>query len=148
MRLSLVERVGKRVLKQTESAGGIVVNSAGRILVVSQHGTSWSLPKGHIEEGEDPLTAALREIREESGVTQLELVRELGSYQRYKLSATGGEDRAELKTIHLFLFTTTEEALCPIDPDNPEARWVEPAAVADLLTHKEDKAFFLKAVNL
>lgn len=148
MRLSWLKELVKRILKQTESAGGIVVNSTGRILVVSQHGTSWSLPQGHIEEGEDPLAAALREIREESGITQLELVRELGSYQRYKLSTTGSEDRAELKTIHLFLFTTTEEALCPLDPDNPEARWVEPKAVADLLTHREDKAFFLKAVNL
>ena len=134
-------------MKQTESAGGIVVNSAGRILVFSQHGTSWSLPKGHIEEGEDPLTAARREIREESGITLLDYVKELGSYQRYKISATGGEDRAELKTIHMFLFTTTEEALRPIDSDNPEALWVEQTAVAELLTHPEDKAFFL-AVNL
>lgn len=135
-------------MKKTESAGGIVVNSSGLILVVSQHGTSWSLPKGHIEEGEDPLAAARREIREEAGITQLNYVRELGSYQRYKISATGGEDRTELKTIHMFLFTTTEEALRPVDPDNPEARWVQRTAVADLLTHTEDKAFFLKAVNL
>lgn len=134
-------------MKQTESAGGIVVNSAGQILIVSQHGTSWSLPKGHIEEGEDPLTAARREIREESGVTQLEFVRDLGSYQRYKISATGGEDSAELKTIHMFLFNTTEETLQPIDPENPEARWVEKTEVVELLTHPSDKEFFLQAIS-
>jgi 8-oxo-dGTP pyrophosphatase MutT (NUDIX family) len=135
-------------MKRTESAGGIVVNAAtGRILIVSQHGTSWSLPKGHIEEGEDKLAAALREIREESGITQLEYVRELGSYQRHRLSAKGGEDRKELKTIHLFLFTTQEETLCPLDPANPEARWVEKTGVAELLTHPEDREFFLKATR-
>jgi 8-oxo-dGTP pyrophosphatase MutT (NUDIX family) len=135
-------------MKQTESAGGIVVNAAtGLILVVSQYGISWSLPKGHIEEGEDKLAAALREIHEESGISQLEYVRDLGSYQRYRLSVMGSEDRTELKIIHMFLFTTTEERLCPLDPENPEARWVERTRVAELLTHPEDREFFLKAIG-
>lgn len=130
-------------MKHTESAGGVVVNRSGQILVVSQQGTSWSLPKGHIEAGEDPLAAARREIYEESGVTRLELVRGLGSYSRYRISG-GGEDPSEMKTIHMFLFETDEDALRPVDPDNPEARWVEPGAVVALLTHAADKEFFLQ----
>src|SRR4051812_23451510 len=106
-------------MKRTESAGGVVVNRSGLVLVVSQHGTSWSLPKGHIEAGEDRLAAALREIHEESGITKLELVEELGSYERFTLSAAGGNDRSELKTIHLFLFKTEQDVLKPIDPENP-----------------------------
>ena len=131
----------------TESAGGVVVNAEGRVLLVSQHGTSWSLPKGHLEAGEAPLDAARREIREESGVTRLELVRPLGSYSRHRLSADGGEDRSELKTIHLFLFRTDEEELSPLDPDNPEARWVERERVADLLTHAKDREFFASVLD-
>lgn len=130
-------------MKRTESAGGVVLNSRGEILVVSQLGTSWSLPKGHIEEGEDKLTAARREIHEETGVTRLELVRELGSYTRFKLKGAA-EDPSELKTIHMFLFTTDEEELKPVDPDNPEARWVESGAVANLLTHPRDREFYLR----
>lgn len=126
----------------TESAGGVVVNGEGRVLLVSQHGTSWSLPKGHLEEGETPLEAARREIREESGVTRLELIRPLGSYSRHRLGADGGEDRSELKTIHLFLFHTDESDLAPLDPANPEARWVEREQVAGLLTHAKDREFF------
>ena len=126
----------------TESAGGVVVNGEGRVLVVSQHGTSWSLPKGHLEEGESPLEAARREIREESGVSRLELVRPLGSYSRYRLGADGAEDSSELKTIHLFLFRTDESDLAPLDSDNPEARWVERERVAGLLTHAKDREFF------
>ena len=129
-------------MKRTVSAGGIVVNPRGQILVVSQHGTSWSLPKGHVEEGEDLLAAARREIHEESGVSRLELVRALGSYERPSLSAAGGADPSEFKRIHLFLFTTDEEELCPVDPENPEARWVEPEDVAELLTHPADREFF------
>lgn len=131
-------------MQQTESAGGVVLNNDGLILVVSQNGTSWSLPKGHLETGEDRLTAARREIYEESGVTDLSLIKALGTYQRYRLGVDGGEDRSELKTIHMFLFRTAQDALAPVDPDNPEARWVEKELVAELLTHQKDKEFFLQ----
>jgi 8-oxo-dGTP pyrophosphatase MutT (NUDIX family) len=129
-------------MNKTESAGGVVLNRSGEVLVVSQNGTSWSLPKGHIEAGEDALAAARREIYEEAGVSELELIRELGSYQRYRLGKDGSENKSELKTIHLFLFRTPEMELAPVDPDNPEARWVEKAGVAELLTHPKDKEFF------
>ena len=131
----------------TESAGGVVVNEEGRVLVVSQHGTSWSLPKGHLEAGETPLEAALREIEEETGVTRLEFVRPLGSYSRHRIGSDGGEDLSELKTIHLFLFRTDATRLAPNDSDNPEARWVEPGGVAELLTHAKDKEFFASILD-
>ena len=58
-------------MKETQSAGGVIENTEGKIVVVSQRGTSWSLPKGHIEDGEDILAAAKREIYEETGITEL-----------------------------------------------------------------------------
>ena len=127
---------------KTHSAGGVVTNSEGKVLVVSQHGTSWSLPKGHIDPGEEALVAARREIYEESGIRDLELVRELGSYERHKIGMHGGDDRSELKVITMFLFRTSEKLLKPVDPDNPEAQWVEKSKVALLLTHQKDKEFF------
>ena len=129
----------------TKSAGGVVLNSSGRVLLVSQHGTSWSLPKGHIEDGEDTLAAAKREIYEEAGITALTLVRELESYQRFKIGRDGGDDRTELKTIFMFLFETSETELSPVDVENPEARWVDRGDVAGLLTHPKDREFFVNA---
>ena len=131
----------------TESAGGVVVNAEGRVLLVSQFGTSWSLPKGHMEEGESPLEAARREIHEETGVSQLELIRPLGTYTRHRLGRDGDEERTELKTIHLFLFRTDATVLAPIDADNPEARWVERETVAGLLTHAKDREFFASILD-
>jgi len=128
--------------KETTSAGGVVLNDEGKVLVVNQRGDSWSLPKGHIDPGEDLLTAARREIHEESGVTELTLIKELGSYQRHRISKTGGDDLSELKNMHFFLFKTTQRELCPIDAQNPEARWVDIEDVAELLTHPKDRAFF------
>lgn len=131
--------------KETISAGGVVLNSLGQVLVVGQRGTSWSLPKGHVEEGEDVLTTAKREIYEESGVSDLTFVKEFQPYQRYKISEDGnGEDKSLLKTLQIFLFTTNQIELKPIDPENPDAIWVEKDKVADLLTHPKDKEFFLR----
>ena len=127
---------------RTESAGGVVLNRAGQVLIVNQKGTSWSLPKGHVEAGEDALAAARREIEEESGVAELDYVGECGSYSRYKIDADGGEDRSELKTIRMFLFTTVQSVLSPTGGDNPEARWVEREEVAGFLTHPKDREFF------
>ena len=54
----------------------------------------------------------------------------------------GGDDRSERKEITMFLFRTSEKLLRPVDPDNPEARWVERSKVTPLLTHEGDKEFF------
>jgi ADP-ribose pyrophosphatase YjhB (NUDIX family) len=129
-------------MNKTHSAGGVVTNNGGEVLVVSQHGTSWSLPKGHIDAGEDALVAAKREIYEESGIRDLEFVRELGTYERHKIGVDGGDDPSELKVITMFLFRTSETLLRPVDPDNPAAKWVEKENVAGLLTHQKDKEFF------
>ncbi len=129
-------------MRRTVTAGGVVLNPRGDVLVVNQRGNSWSLPKGHIDPGEDAETAARREILEESGVSELTLVRPLGSYERHRIALDGGDDLSELKTMHFYLFRTRQESLQPQDPDNPEARWVPREEVARLLTHRRDRAFF------
>ncbi len=128
--------------KVTVSAGGIVINRQGMILVVNQDGTTWSLPKGHVNPGEGPLQAAIREITEESGITDLHFLCALGSYGRYKIGQNRGEDKQEWKVLLFFLFKTKQNELNPKDPHNPHARWVHPDEVEALLTHYKDKAFY------
>ena len=132
----------RRSAKIVESAGGVVLNPRGEVLVVNQNQNSWSLPKGHVEPGEDARQAAEREIYEESGVKTLHYVRALGNYERPRIGKDGGDDGSEIKRITLFLFTTTQKTLRPLDPRNPEARWVPRSKVAALLTHAKDKSFF------
>jgi 8-oxo-dGTP pyrophosphatase MutT (NUDIX family) len=130
-------------MKLTHSAGGVVVNPAGDVLVVSQRGTSWSLPKGHVEPGENPRDTAAREINEEAGITRLTFIKELGTYQRFLIGRDPTtDDKSELKTLTFYLYMTDETALRPTDPHNPVAKWVSPAKVAGLLTHPRDEAFF------
>jgi 8-oxo-dGTP pyrophosphatase MutT (NUDIX family) len=49
-----------------ESAGAVVL--AGDTCLVMRRGAEWTFPKGHLEEGERPVEAAAREVREETGL--------------------------------------------------------------------------------
>ena len=130
--------------KKTVCAGGVVLNNKDEVLVVKSRDSSWSLPKGHIERGESPLEAALREIKEESGVTSLYLECYAGSYSRYKSKPHGGNDKSERKNIHVYVFRTSQYFLHPLDYNTREARWVSKEKVPKLLTHKKDKKYFQK----
>ena len=70
-------------MKQTFSAGGIIVNHNNEIPLITEGDGFWGFPRGRIENNEDNLSAAIREIHEETGLTDVTLVRELGSYQRH-----------------------------------------------------------------
>jgi len=135
--------------KYTESAGGVVINvDSGDVLVVEQPNKVWSLPKGHIGKNEDSLTTAKREIFEEAGVTELNLVQELGKYKRFRIGKYTKDDENEIKSIRLYLFTTDQRHLNPIDPKHPEARWVPRHEVAKLLTNEKDAEFFSSVMDM
>ena len=56
---------------EVNAGGGLVSNRRGDFLLISRNGM-WDLPKGHQDPGEDISTTALREVREETGIDQLE----------------------------------------------------------------------------
>lgn len=134
-------------MQQTQSGGGVIINDAGQVVITNQNSNSWSLPKGHIEDGEDAMTAAKREIEEETGITNLTYVKDLGSYTRSRIGLYGEDDPNEQKTIHMFLFKTDETQLNPKDPNNPEAKWLDKHEVAGYLTHPKDKEFFMSILS-
>ena len=67
----------KETFKMAPAAGGIVVTN-GKFVSIVRHGIP-DLPKGHIEQGESPEQAALREVEEETGIGKLRVVKELPS---------------------------------------------------------------------
>ena len=67
----------KTVFRQAPAAGGVVIID-NQFVAIERNGIP-DLPKGHIEKGEDPQTAALREVEEETGITDLEIIKELPS---------------------------------------------------------------------
>jgi 8-oxo-dGTP pyrophosphatase MutT (NUDIX family) len=67
-----------------EAAGGVVLSN-GKLLVIYRRG-KWDLPKGKIDEGETPETAAVREVGEECGIAGHKVVKSLPcTYHIYSL---------------------------------------------------------------
>ena len=65
------------------AAGGLVKHTSGRYLFIEKKG-KLDLPKGHIEEGEEPDACALREVCEECGITGHTIIKQISpSYHTY-----------------------------------------------------------------
>lgn len=66
----------RRKPKEETSAGGVVFRRDGGdtlFLLIRDSYRNWGFPKGHLEEGEQPDSAALREVTEETGLESLQL---------------------------------------------------------------------------
>lgn len=105
-----------------EAAGGIIKDKAGKILLIHRRG-HWDLPKGKIDEGETPQVAAVREIREETGLSQLiELEACSPTYHIYPM-----QEHWFLKKTHWFQYEmrTDQPLLLQTEEDITDARWMD-----------------------
>lgn len=128
-------------MKHSTSAGGVILNQKGQILLIMEGNDFWGLPKGRVKKNETLLKTAIREIEEESGLRKLSELGSLGNYQRHPYSL-GTEDKTERKTIHLFLFKTNE-SLPLQNRENNKTSWFPLHEVVNKLTHPKDKQFII-----
>lgn len=61
-----------------QAAGGVIVRDGKMLLLDRPRLGQVRLPKGHVEPGESPRQTALREVREEAGYADLDIVADLG----------------------------------------------------------------------
>ena len=133
-------------LQRARSAGGIVLGDHGEIVLVQRKGgdRAWLFPKGHVEGEETDEETARREIQEETGLTNLELIDDLGSFERPGIDAYGDVLINVLKEIHLFLFVAPLHA--QLAPEMPEeigaAEWVPFREVSARIGNEKERVFF------
>lgn len=126
------------------AAGGVVTHE-GKILVLERASrTEVRLPKGHMEPGEDPRAAALRETAEESGYCSLEIIADLG-VQRWSFFDSF-KQAFVTRDNHFYLMRLTDTAR-----DAGEAQfspvWVTLAEAESRLTFEEEREFVRRAAQ-
>jgi ADP-ribose pyrophosphatase YjhB (NUDIX family) len=123
----------KNEFKVIQAAGGVVLNQACELLVMSRLGF-WDLPKGKIDRGETPTQAALREVGEECGLKQLRIQRALPcSYHLYQ--SPHHANRWILKQTHWFLMSAPgNEPLVPeLAEDIEHVEWAGTQRVRQII---------------
>jgi 8-oxo-dGTP pyrophosphatase MutT (NUDIX family) len=91
----------KEKIPVCKAGGGLVYNKAGDVLFIFRNG-KWDLPKGGIEKGEEIEDTAIREVEEETGVTNLKITHKL--QKTYHIFKRGG--KYKLKVTHWYEMRT------------------------------------------
>ncbi|HYH86945.1 MAG TPA: NUDIX hydrolase [Pyrinomonadaceae bacterium] len=122
--------------KQQVSAGGVVFRRRGSgvevaLISVGDEGR-WQLPKGLVGRGETAEQAALREVREETGLT-CETIAPLDTIEYWYFSKGAGPRMRFHKHVYFFLMSYVSGDVEDHDHEVNEARWVDLEEAAGML---------------
>ncbi len=138
--------MAKRSVEET-SAGGLVLDERRRGALIGREDRRgrmvWSLPKGHIEEGETAEAAAIREIREETGISG-SIVAPLGVIDFWFMA----EDRRVHKTVHHFLLRAEGGELSSDDAEVDSVEWVPLEDMSTRLAYADERRLMDRVQDL
>ncbi|MFZ9332084.1 MAG: NUDIX hydrolase [Chitinophagaceae bacterium] len=143
MYITIHEPQGKRIFRsrqtfkeylsqfiQIEAAGGMVLNGKGELLMMFRRG-KWDMPKGKLDEGETIKECALREVREETGLTHLKVGRKLQvTYHTYAIK---GKNIIKPSHWYFMKYDGNEVPIPQTEEDITEVRWVNKKEAAKLI---------------
>lgn len=134
--------------KTERSAGGVVVrriDGVVHVLLIRDPYKNWGLPKGHVEAGETAIAAAAREVREETGLTALQLGPEIGVIDWFF--------RAEGRVVHKFC--TFHLIACDVGTPVPERAegitecvWLPARDAIARVTYENAREIVIEAVRM
>ena len=131
--------------KEETSAGGVVYRIADGsplYLLIRDSYRNWGFPKGHVEKGELPDGAALREVSEETGLSDLAmrgLIETIDWHFRFR-------GKLIHKICHFYLMETAESTTSPQRTEGITAcRWLPFGAAEELISYANAREVLRKA---
>ncbi|MEO0258025.1 MAG: NUDIX hydrolase [candidate division WOR-3 bacterium] len=132
------------------SAGGVVFRKSGerlQILLISvKEGKIWTLPKGLVEKGERPEKAALREVKEETGVTA-KIVKFIDKIDLWFYQEENGERVRHHKIVYYYLMEYESGSLEDHDFEVVDVKWFEAEGALSILSYQKDREIVKKALE-
>jgi ADP-ribose pyrophosphatase YjhB (NUDIX family) len=132
------------------SAGGLVLDLSGPVPLGALIGRTnrrgrllWSLPKGHLENGETLEQAAVREVAEETGIQGL-IIGTLGTIDFWFVV----EGRRIHKTVHHYLMRAVGGELSDEDIEVTEVAWFPLPEISHQLAYSDERGLLDEASRL
>ena len=121
---------------EQQSFGIVTVYREGKqlkFLLVRHNAGHWSFPKGHPETGETEIESALRELREETGISRVKLVPEWSATERYQFNDRNS-NRPITKQVKYFLGWAYDLTVNILEIELQDYRWVTADEAKRLIT--------------
>jgi len=120
----------KSDFKIVEAAGGVVRRKDGRFLAIFRRG-KWDLPKGKVEKGEFYKQTALREVKEECGLTELEVGKRL--FDTYHTYSENGKNILKRTVWYEMILNGDQEPVPQTEEDITGFMWFDYQSVSEIM---------------
>ncbi|MDO5096431.1 MAG: NUDIX hydrolase [Peptostreptococcaceae bacterium] len=132
-------------MREEVSAGGVVV-FGNAILLLRKYNGDWVLPKGRVEEGEELVDAAKREVKEETGV-KTEVIKYLGEIH-YTYKDNWDDTKRVHKIVHWYMMKSSDLHARPQKEEGfIDAKYIPMDKVVDMIRYDDEREIVKVAVQ-
>lgn len=140
----MIKPINVEILPYRLGVGVMLLNPHNQVFVGKRIDTisdAWQMPQGGIDKSEDPLIAAKRELREETGIEQVKILGESANWYHYDLPETiipkiwGGKYRGQKQKWYIMRFLGNDEEinLTTTEPEFLAYQWVPAEELPNLI---------------